>query len=136
VILPSVVYDSAVASSPLHGKSLSTHTQSMAQDEAALTEYLERRQLSAGCLAQHLDGCLQGADCLTTDASLDRSKSHSSRGTRQGVRLRKAVAVAVAAKRAAWRSSTGTATRYTANEQLEHSINGSTHIASTASSCV
>jgi superfamily II DNA helicase RecQ len=41
-----------------------------AQDEAALTEYLESDRCRRAALAQHLDGDIEGADCLTTDSIL------------------------------------------------------------------
>jgi hypothetical protein len=41
-----------------------------AQDEAALTEYLESRSCRRAVLAQHLDGHLEGTDCITTDSIL------------------------------------------------------------------
>jgi superfamily II DNA helicase RecQ len=41
-----------------------------AQDEAALTEYLESRSCRRAILARHLDGDLEGADCVTTDSIL------------------------------------------------------------------
>jgi superfamily II DNA helicase RecQ len=41
-----------------------------AQDEAALTEYLESRSCRRAVLARHLDGDLEGADCVTTDSVL------------------------------------------------------------------
>jgi hypothetical protein len=39
-----------------------------AQDEAALTEYLESSSCRRAVLAKHLDGDVCGADCLTTDS--------------------------------------------------------------------
>lgn len=39
-----------------------------AQDEAALTEYLESSGCRRAVLARHLDGDLEGADCVTTDS--------------------------------------------------------------------
>jgi superfamily II DNA helicase RecQ len=41
-----------------------------AQDEAALTDYLESSSCRRAVLAQHLDRCLTGADCLATDSIL------------------------------------------------------------------
>jgi len=41
-----------------------------AQDEAALTEYLESSSCRRAVLARHLDGDVDGTDCLTTDSIL------------------------------------------------------------------
>jgi superfamily II DNA helicase RecQ len=56
-----------------------------AEDEAALTEYLESSSCRRAVLARHLDGSTTGADCLTTDSilcdrcqeSLEECSSHS-----------------------------------------------------------
>src|SRR5271165_5099949 len=41
-----------------------------AQDEAALTEYLESDGCRRAVLAKHLDGDIEGADCVSTDSIL------------------------------------------------------------------
>jgi superfamily II DNA helicase RecQ len=41
-----------------------------AQDEAVLTEYLESHSCRRAVLAKHLDGHLEGTDCITTDSIL------------------------------------------------------------------
>jgi hypothetical protein len=63
-----------------------------AQDEAALTKYLESDGCRRAVLAKHLDRDIEGADCLTTDSILcDRcqelvkqSSSHSEKSSGSG----------------------------------------------------
>jgi superfamily II DNA helicase RecQ len=52
-----------------------------AQDEAALTEYLESRSCRRAVLARHLDGDVKGADCISTDSILcDRCQESAELG--------------------------------------------------------
>ena len=56
-----------------------------AQDEAALTEYLESGDCRRAVLARHLDGHLGGADCITTDSILcDRCHGLVGQGSGSG----------------------------------------------------
>jgi hypothetical protein len=52
-----------------------------AQDEATLTEYLESPSCRRAVLAKHLDGHVEGTDCLTTDSILcDRCQESLEQG--------------------------------------------------------
>jgi superfamily II DNA helicase RecQ len=56
-----------------------------AQDEAALTEYLESGSCRRAVLARHLDGYVKGADCLRTDSILcDRCQESLEQRSRPG----------------------------------------------------
>lgn len=68
VILPSSDGDSGSGQFPALRQELVNTYSVEAQDEAALTEYLESRSCRRAVLAKHLDGHIEGTDCLTTDS--------------------------------------------------------------------
>jgi len=72
VILPSSSNQGRGSSArfPAPGQELVNTYSVEAQDEAALTEYLESRSCRRAVLARHFDGHLTGANCLATDSIL------------------------------------------------------------------
>jgi len=70
VILPSSGSGSDSGQFPAPRQELVNVYSVEAQDEATLTEYLESHSCRRAVLAKHLDGHLEGTDCITTDSIL------------------------------------------------------------------